>query len=319
MATVGFLIAGCHEPPRYPGAFQGVIELDERALAFEVGGRLTAVNAKRGARVAAGEVVATLDDTLARTTRAGREAEADAAMARAKLVRAGSRAEDIKALDAKLRAAQANEQLILRNLARDRALTEKGAITRADLDDTEARARTATAEREALQQQLRELRKGSRTEEIQGADAAAAAATTAVQLETERTDRYQLRAPHAATVVEVPLDPGEVVSPGLPVVTIADTLRPYVDVFVPQAQIAQIRIGAPAVVHIDALETGVPGVVEDIARRTEFTPRYVFSERERASLVVRVRVRIDDPKELLRAGVPAFVTIERTTQEARRE
>lgn len=240
-------------------------------------------------------------------------------MARAKLVRAGSRAEDIKALEARVRAAQANEQLILRNLARDRALTDKGAITRADLDETEARARTATADREALEQQLRELRKGSRVEEIQGADAAAAAATTAVQLETERTDRYQLRAPHAATVVDVPLDPGEVVSPGLPVVTIADTLHPYVDVFVPQAKIAQIRLGAPAIVHIDALETGVPGVVEDIARRTEFTPRYVFSERERASLVVRVRVRIDDPKELLRAGVPAFVTIERTPREARRD
>ena len=51
------------------------------------------------------------------------------------------------------------------------------------------------------------------------------------------------------------------------------------------------------------------GKVEHIARRTEFTPRYLFSERERATLVVRVRVRVADPKEQLRAGVPAFVRL----------
>jgi hypothetical protein len=36
----------------------------------------------------------------------------------------------------------------------------------------------------------------------------------------------------------------------------------------------------------------------------------LFSERERPNLVVRVRVRIDDPKELLHAGVPAHVVLE---------
>ena len=51
------------------------------------------------------------------------------------------------------------------------------------------------------------------------------------------------------------------------------------------------------------------GKVEHIARRTEFTPRYLFSEKERSTLVVRVRVRVDDSKEELRAGVPAFIRL----------
>jgi hypothetical protein len=44
-----------------------------------------------------------------------------------------------------------------------------------------------------------------------------------------------------------------------------------------------------------------------VGRNLEFTPRYLFSEKERSNLVVRVRVRVEDPRHLLRAGVPAFV------------
>ncbi len=304
--------AGCREPARHPGTYQGVIEFDERQLAFEVGGRLTELTARRGARVEPGVVLAALDDTLARTSTAGRQAEvAGRDRARQARSRAGSRSEDVRALEAQLRAAQANEELIVRNLTRDRALVEQGALTRAAVDEVEARARVATAEREALGQRLRELRSGARAEEVQGADAQVVAATAAAQLETERAARYQLRAPRAGTILDVPLEIGEVVSPGLPVVTLADTLHPYVDVFVPQAAIAGITVGAPAAVAVDSLPVTLPGVVEDVARRTEFTPRYVFNERERGSLVIRVRIRIDDPQERLHAGVPAFVTITR--------
>lgn len=314
LVLVGLAAAGggCHEPARHPGAYQGVIELDERLLAFEVGGRLTELSVRRGARVEPGAMLAALDDTLARTSTAGRQAEAQVATARARLVRAGSRTEDVRALEAQLRAAQANEELILRNLTRDRALVDRGALTRAAVDEIEARARVATAEREALGQRLRELKSGARAEEVQGADAQVVAATAAAQLETERAARYQLRAPRAGTILDIPLEIGEVVSPGVPVVTLADTLHPYVDVFVPQATIAGIKVGAPAAVVVDALPVPLPGVVEDIARRTEFTPRYVFNERERGSLVIRVRIRIDDSQERLHAGVPAFVTITRS-------
>jgi hypothetical protein len=63
-------------------------------------------------------------------------------------------------------------------------------------------------------------------------------------------------------------------------------------------------------VRVDARPDALPGRVEAIARRLEFTPRYLFSERERPNLVVRVRVRIDDPKHELTAGVPARVLFE---------
>jgi HlyD family secretion protein len=110
-------------------------------------------------------------------------------------------------------------------------------------------------------------------------------------------------------VLDRHVEPGEVVGAGSPVATVADTHRPYVEVFVPQAALAGIHVGGAASVRTDAHPEPVPGRVELISPRTEFTPRFLFSERERPNLVVRVRVRIDDAAGALHAGIPAFVEI----------
>ncbi|MGN6111064.1 MAG: HlyD family secretion protein, partial [Kofleriaceae bacterium] len=247
------LLAACDAGDRrgQPPGYEGVIELDERRLAFEVPGRVVEMAARPGAEVQAGELLARLDDALVRTEREGREADARAARARADQV-----------------------------------------------------ARTG----------------GGRA--IEAANAQVDAANAAVRLESERVERHQLRAIERGRVLELHVERGEVVGAGAPVVSVADPTRPHVDVFVPQQELAGIGVGARAEVRVDATRGAFAGVVEDVARRTAFTPRFLFSERERANLVVRVRVRIEDPREQLHAGVPAFVVISRaprgTTAGARR-
>jgi hypothetical protein len=68
-------------------------------------------------------------------------------------------------------------------------------------------------------------------------------------------------------------------------------------------------VGLPVHARVDSLPHEIPGKVERISRRTEFSPRYLFSRAERANLVVRVRVRFDDPQRELHAGVPLFARI----------
>jgi len=110
------LSAGCQPKQKHPDAYQGVIEFDERDLGFEIGGRLTAVKVLRGATVRAGQELARLDDTLERTAVEGRQAEVSAAKAAVALVRAGSRPEEVRAMQAQLRAAQANESRLERSV-----------------------------------------------------------------------------------------------------------------------------------------------------------------------------------------------------------
>jgi HlyD family secretion protein len=95
------------------------------------------------------------------------------------------------------------------------------------------------------------------------------------------------------------------------VVTLGDTTRPYVDVFVPQGELAGLRDGTKATVRVDGTARTWTGVVESVGRTLEFTPRFLFSDKERPNLVVRVRVDVADPGQRLHAGIPAFVTFER--------
>ncbi|MEJ7730528.1 MAG: HlyD family efflux transporter periplasmic adaptor subunit [Polyangiaceae bacterium] len=308
---------GCRQRETEPDTWQGVIEHEERVLGFETPGRVSAIPVDRGATVRAGDLLAALDDSMERTTREGRQAEADAARARVALLRAGSRPEELRALTAEVRAAEANESLLLKTAARDRMLVGGGALPQASRDQTEAALAAATASREALEQRLREAKSGARRQEVDTAEAQAAAAGSAIELSAERIERHELRASRDGSVLDVPVEPGEIVGAGTPVVTLADTTRPFVDVFVPQGSMEGIRVGAPATVRVDAGATRLGGRVEHVARRTEFTPRFVFSDRERANLVLRVRVRVDDPGEKLAAGVPAFVHIERLAADAR--
>jgi HlyD family secretion protein len=300
-------LGACRGAPRTEG-FQGVVEFDERVLGFEVGGRVRSVGVERGAVVASGAELAALDDSLARPLRDARAAELRAAEATLALLRAGSRAEEIRATAAQLRAAEATEKLLERGAGREHELMSSGATSQTGLEDADTRLERARSDRAALGERLRLLRSGARPEEVAGAEARVEAARAALAAEEQRLVRTSLRAPQDGRILDVHARPGEVVAAGAPVVTLADTRRPFVDVFVPQGRTTGLRLGAAASARVDAGAEPLNGRIEDIGRKTEFTPKFLFSERERPNLVLRVRVRIDDPHERLHAGVPAFVT-----------
>ena len=290
-----------------PLPFQGVVELEETPIGFELGGRLTQLLVKEGDVVDAGSVLARIDDGLEKSSRDAQAGQVEVAKQQASAVKAGARGEEVRSLSARVDAAKATEQLLQKQAARDRTLVDKGAMAPASLDDMEGQLARASAERESLEHNLKLLRQGARHEDVSVAEARADAASAVLEMNDARLVRHELRAPIHGTVLDVNFEQGEVVTAAAPVFTLADTQRPYVDVFVPEAEIARVSVGQAAAIKIDALSHELGGHVEHIARRTEFTPRYLFSEKERATLVVRVRVRVDDPKQQLRAGVPAFV------------
>lgn len=303
------LLCGCRAAePEVPPGFQGIVEYEARTLAFELPGRIEKLAVDEGSELRPGDTIGRLDDTLETVARSVQEAQAKAVRARVDLLEAGSRAEDIKALKAEVTAAKASEKLAKRTLEREEALAAKGIGRPADLDAAASASSTATARRQEIEQQLARARRGARPEEIDVAVAEAEAAEAAMKAYDERILRHALRADHEGYVLEVHREEGEFVGVGSPIVTMADLARPYVDVFVPQGQIDEPAIGRAALVHVDAIDEAFSGHVEWIGRRTEFTPKFLFSERERPNLVVRVRIRVKDPEHHLRAGVPAFVT-----------
>ena len=112
-------------------------------------------------------------------------------------------------------------------------------------------------------------------------------------------------------ILDVTVKPGEVAAPGTPAVTMADVEHPYADVFVPEGELGAVQAGTLAQARVDALSEPFQAAVEYVSPETEFTPKFVFSDRERPNLVVRVRVRVNDPDHRLHSGVPVFVRVAR--------
>lgn len=310
LAVLAALIGPCRRPAQGPEPLQGVVEFDERVLAFDVGGRLRQSTLVRGGSVRAGDAIVMLDDSLDRPQRAARVADLASAQAQLGLLRAGARGEDVRATSAQLAATRDSEQLLTRTFERQQGLANGGAVPTASLDELRNQLVQVRSQRETLSQRLALLHHGARREELAAASARVDAARAVIDALDARLQHYTLRAPLNGTVLDIHAEPGEVVAPGTPVATVGDLDHPFVDVFVAQSRMAEVRLEAPAHVRLDAYPRTFPGRVEHIAEQTEFTPRFLFSERERPNLVVRVRIRVEDPQHRLHAGLPAFVALD---------
>ena len=304
------VLAGCnaasaaHEDP-----LQGIVEHDERVLGFTVGGRVMEVSATPGSVVEAGQMLVRLDDSLERPVRDARLAEIDAARAQLSLVQAGPRVEEIRAGDAELRAVREQQSLLENRRTRQTALIASGALATATMDELDSTLSSLVGRREVIEERIRGLRRGARSEEVDAAEARLHVAQAGLATADTRLSHHVLSSPGRFVVTDVHASVGEIAGPGTAAVTVADLDHPFVDVFVPEGRITSVALGQRATIRVDGISQPLTGVVEHVSNRTEFTPRFLFSESERPNLVLRVRIRIEDPQHQLRAGVPAFVAV----------
>src|SRR5688500_14590271 len=99
------LVLGACQGADTSGGLDAIVEIEQRRLGFEVGGRLASVEVKRGDTVIAGQLLAKLDDSMARAERPVLEAQVARAEAQLQLAMAGARNSEIRAAEAQLAAA----------------------------------------------------------------------------------------------------------------------------------------------------------------------------------------------------------------------
>ena len=121
-------------------------------------------------------------------------------------------------------------------------------------------------------------------------------------------------APFPGVVTVRHREPGEVVSPGAPVLSLLDPDDRWVRIYVREDQIGRVHIGMAARIVSDTWPDRVyDGEVVFVGSQAEFTPRNVQTPEERTKLVYPVKVRITgDPDFALKPGIPADVTLVET-------
>lgn len=122
-------------------------------------------------------------------------------------------------------------------------------------------------------------------------------AATEVQIDQLRDQlrKCHIMAPLKGTVLEKYAERGEFVAVGKPLFKMADMEQVYIRAYVTSAQLQSIRTGQQVKVFADygdGKKQEYDGTVSWISSRSEFTPKTILTDDERADLVYAVKVRV---------------------------
>ena len=245
------------------------------SLGASVAGVVEEVHLREGDRAGAGQVVLTLDQREA----AARVREAAAALAEAQ-------ANVDQAIDAAAREAE----LAARDLARIRSVHETGALTEQQVEQAEQRAEDARARLEAL-------RIGVPGEGSEPASVARARA--ALEAARARLDLTRIRAPAAGVILTRDAEPGDAVSPGVGLLTMAVDGPVELVAFPGEETLSQLRVGGSASASADAFpEETFPAEVSFVAPVVDA-----------AQGTVEIRLSVPDPPPYLRPDMTVSINV----------
>lgn len=244
------LVAGCAR--KQDNAWLGYGEGDYAFVSAPQAGWMTNLAIERGQTVRDGELLFTLDTAEQQASRD--QAEATLQQARASLTQE-----------------QANFNYMQTELARQNRLMEAHAGTQEAFDQAENNAKQSSARIAQLQSQI-----GQMEASLSGA-------------------AYNLAQRRIVALTEGPVQdiffrPGEYVPSSTPVISILPPANIYVRFFVPETQLANVRLGQKVKITCDGCKP-MEATVTFIASQEEYTPPVIFSVGNREKLVFKVEAR----------------------------
>lgn len=270
------------DPTRVEG--NGIVEpvTPETRLTTDIPGRIAAIYVKEGDDVAAGTLLAELDNSVQRAQIARAEADVAASGAELQRVAHGMRAQDVNAIASEAVAAKARAALADSEFSRAQELVNKGSIAPAELEQAKRHTEAETAAARAAAERARGASAGGRFEDVQFAQARLKGATAALEEARGNLRRTQIFAPRDGRVLRLKLHVGEFHTPSIePLMIVGDVGRLHVRVDVDERDIARVKLNAPSFVTASAFgEQKFAGKVVEISKR-----------------MGRRTIRVDDPKD----------------------
>lgn len=253
-----------------PEQIQGMVEADSVNVATKALARVDRLLVDEGARVKAGQVLATLSSPELGNAERQAQGALDTARALDAVAQAGARSEDVGSLRAIWQSAQAAADLGATSSRRADTLYAEGVIAAQRRDEAHAARDSSRMSAEAARLQYEKALAGPRREDKQAAAAqvriAQAGLSTARSLMTET----RLVSPIDGEISRKLLQPGEIVSPVLPAYQVIDIDHPRVEITVRESQYAGVRPGGILVGHVPALGRDVRFRITHIAPEAAF-------------------------------------------------
>jgi membrane fusion protein, multidrug efflux system len=225
-------------------------------LSAKVVGSITALHAREGDRVRAGQTLIEIDNRDARS-------QVSKAQAGVREAQTGTDEVDknIRAAESAKAAAEANRELAASTLKRYQVLRDRKSVSPQEFDEVETKYKVAAVEVERADRLLQSLiaRKNMVLARIDSAKAD-------VDVAQVQIGYARIASPINGVVVTKHAEVGSLAAPGTPLLTIEDS-NYRLEAAVEESQLRNIRLGANAMVTIDAL-----GLEEMTGRVVEIVP-----------------------------------------------
>ena len=287
----------------------GTFEATEVTVSAESTGQLENFNVSEGEVLNGGLTVGQIDARQLTLKREQLTSSNGQLAANKRQLAANQLATSSKQLDLKKQVAAIRQQIANQQRERQRfaELLQDGAVARKQVDDIDYHIQVLLKQLAATEEQissqntsLAEQNKGI-TAQMEGIDAQQAGINA--QQAGVRTQQAQLddqiahtfvRSPITGTVLEKYVEAGEYVPVGKPLFKIADTKRMFIRAYVTSEQLKRVKIGQKVKVMADygkGQKKTYNGVVTWISSRSEFTPKTIVTDDERADLVYAIKIQ----------------------------
>ena len=265
--TLPLLLAGCGDRSK---AVSGTIEVDEAHVGPRAGGRVDKILQWEGDHLQQGQLILQLDASELRARRDLANAQINTAL------------HDADAQQA---------QLVFLN---DEARRQKDLLTRKVVSSSDAERADSSAKTQEKNLAAAQMRVAQARAQLADIDSQLA--------------EMQVVAPADSVLEVLSVKVGDVLPAKREAATLILTGHLWVRVYVPESWLGLIKLGEHVRVRVDSFPgKDFDGVVEQINRQAEFTPRNVQTVADRIKQVFGVKIQLPSDDDHLRAGMAADV------------
>jgi len=272
-----------------PHSVSGTIEADEVHVASRYGGRVIKIFAREGDQLKAGQLIAELEA-------AELSARRDQIAAVLEELEHGPRPAEIAAAKDTWQSLMAELEFARAEAKRAQDLYDQKVTSSTERDNAISRADVLAKRAAAARSAYELLLEGTRPERL--AQARAQLAEVDAQLR-----EMKITAPSDCRLEVLPVRIGDVLAPNREVATVLLTDRLWVRVYVPETWLAALQLGQKVRVHVNGAQGEFEGMIEQINRQAEFTPRNVQTVEDRVRQVFGVKIRLPTDAPALKPGV----------------
>ncbi len=121
---------------------------------------------------------------------------------------------------------------------------------------------------------------------------------------------FKIVSPVNGVILDKFVSEGENIFPGSPVFDIYDKDSLYIEVFLEETELGNLKLNQKVKIFIDGIKgKELFGKIIYFGKKAEFSPKYIVSEKERKELLYLVKIKVENHKEIYKIGMPVTVEI----------